>query len=386
MLVGRGDRIVYQKAIGHRAVSPAAEPMTTRHDLRPRVADQGRGDDDQRDEARGGRTDPAQRAGLGLHPGVRASQQDQHHDPPPDDAHVRPAGRISIRRIPGPAPTRRSSSRWRKRRRRRRASGSSTATSTTSCSATSSGASAACRSTSSRRKHIFEPLGMKDTMFLPPAVAAAADRADRAVHRVRLAVRRARREDDARRRARLDRAAHGRRRRPRRVVQHGGRPGDLLPHAPGRRHATRASRILSPLTVAKMTTPASAPGDPNVRGLGWDIDSSFSSNRGELLPIGSFGHTGFTGHVALDRSGDEDVRRVPVEPRASRRQGGRDAASRARRDGRGVGDHRCAVRGGPRPPDDRPRFRSRRRRRRPAAEGRRCRPASTSCAPRGSRR
>jgi uncharacterized protein YbbC (DUF1343 family)/CubicO group peptidase (beta-lactamase class C family) len=54
-------------------------------------------------------------------------------------------------------------------------------------------------------------------------------------------------------------------------------------------------RVLSPLTVAKMTTPASAPGDPNVRGLGWDIDSSYSSNRGELLPIGSFGHTGFTG-------------------------------------------------------------------------------------------
>ena len=44
-----------------------------------------------------------------------------------------------------------------------------------------------------------------------------------------------------------------------------------------------------------MTTPATPPGDPNVRGLGWDIDSSFSSNRGELLPIGSFGHTGFTG-------------------------------------------------------------------------------------------
>ena len=54
-------------------------------------------------------------------------------------------------------------------------------------------------------------------------------------------------------------------------------------------------RVLSPLTVAKMTSPASAPGDPNVRGLGWDIDSSFSSNRGELLPVGSFGHTGFTG-------------------------------------------------------------------------------------------
>jgi uncharacterized protein YbbC (DUF1343 family)/CubicO group peptidase (beta-lactamase class C family) len=57
----------------------------------------------------------------------------------------------------------------------------------------------------------------------------------------------------------------------------------------------RGTRILSPLTVAKMTSPASSPTDRNVRGLGWDIDSVYSSNRGELLPIGSFGHTGFTG-------------------------------------------------------------------------------------------
>jgi len=54
-------------------------------------------------------------------------------------------------------------------------------------------------------------------------------------------------------------------------------------------------RILSPLTVAKMTTGASGSGDRSVRGLGWDIDSAYSSNRGELLPIGSYGHTGFTG-------------------------------------------------------------------------------------------
>ena len=32
-----------------------------------------------------------------------------------------------------------------------------------------------------------------------------------------------------------------------------------------------------------------------LRGFGWDIDSPFSSNRGDLLPVGSFGHTGFTG-------------------------------------------------------------------------------------------
>ena len=54
-------------------------------------------------------------------------------------------------------------------------------------------------------------------------------------------------------------------------------------------------RILSPLTVAKMTTSATPGAERNVRGLGWDMDSSFSSNRGELLPLGSFGHTGFTG-------------------------------------------------------------------------------------------
>ncbi len=54
------------------------------------------------------------------------------------------------------------------------------------------------------------------------------------------------------------------------------------------------ARVLSPLAVEKMTSPTIGD-DPNVRGLGWDIDSSYSSNRGELLPVGSFGHTGFTG-------------------------------------------------------------------------------------------
>ena len=31
------------------------------------------------------------------------------------------------------------------------------------------------------------------------------------------------------------------------------------------------------------------------RGLGWDIDSGFSGPRGEIFPIGSYGHTGWTG-------------------------------------------------------------------------------------------
>jgi uncharacterized protein YbbC (DUF1343 family)/CubicO group peptidase (beta-lactamase class C family) len=55
------------------------------------------------------------------------------------------------------------------------------------------------------------------------------------------------------------------------------------------------ARVLSPLTVARMIAPSTPPGEANVRALGWDLNSSFSANRGELLPLGSFGHTGFTG-------------------------------------------------------------------------------------------
>jgi len=54
-------------------------------------------------------------------------------------------------------------------------------------------------------------------------------------------------------------------------------------------------RVLAPATVARMTSRATPPGMTAVRGLGWDIDTSYSSPRGELFPVGSFGHTGFTG-------------------------------------------------------------------------------------------
>ena len=57
----------------------------------------------------------------------------------------------------------------------------------------------------------------------------------------------------------------------------------------------RGVRILAPLTVAEMTRPRLVSATGWTRGLGWDINSSFSSNRGDLFPLGSFGHTGFTG-------------------------------------------------------------------------------------------
>jgi uncharacterized protein YbbC (DUF1343 family) len=53
--------------------------------------------------------------------------------------------------------------------------------------------------------------------------------------------------------------------------------------------------ILSRSAVEKMSTPQQPATAASLRGLGWDIDSPFASNRGELLPVGSYGHTGFTG-------------------------------------------------------------------------------------------
>jgi len=53
--------------------------------------------------------------------------------------------------------------------------------------------------------------------------------------------------------------------------------------------------ILSAQSVEKMTRPEQPPSAPVLRGFGWDIDSPFSSNRGDLLPVGGYGHTGFTG-------------------------------------------------------------------------------------------
>ena len=54
-------------------------------------------------------------------------------------------------------------------------------------------------------------------------------------------------------------------------------------------------KILTREAIEKMSTPQQPANAASLRGLGWDIDSPFSSNRGELLPVGSFGHTGFTG-------------------------------------------------------------------------------------------
>ena len=136
-------------------------------------------------------------------------------------------------------------------------------------------------------KHIFKPLRMRNTMFLPPASL-----------RMRIAPTQYRDGDHG---PILWGVVHdptaqdmgG-------VAGHAGlfsTADDLAIFAQmlldgGRSHGVR---VLTPLSVDKMTTPQTPPGKMAVRGLGWDIDTPFSSNRGDLFPVGSYGHTGFTG-------------------------------------------------------------------------------------------
>jgi uncharacterized protein YbbC (DUF1343 family)/CubicO group peptidase (beta-lactamase class C family) len=147
------------------------------------------------------------------------------------------------------------------------------------------------------KAQIFDPLGMKETTFLPPDAwrprIAPTERcrtlawpcagpADGSVPFLRGTVHdpTARRMDGVAGHAGLFSTAADLSRFCRMLLD-GGRLG--------------AVRILSPATVARMMSPATPPEMRSVRGLGWDIDSPYSANRGELFPIGSFGHTGFTG-------------------------------------------------------------------------------------------
>jgi uncharacterized protein YbbC (DUF1343 family) len=136
------------------------------------------------------------------------------------------------------------------------------------------------------RQNIFLPLGMKETMFLPPASLAPRIAPTERVEKSGLPLRGVVHDPSAR-------AMGG-------VAGHAGMfstAGDLARFAQMMLNGGELDgvRLFSPLTVAKFTEPQSPPDQPILRGLGWDIDSPYSGSRGELFPIGSFGHTGFTG-------------------------------------------------------------------------------------------
>ena len=53
--------------------------------------------------------------------------------------------------------------------------------------------------------------------------------------------------------------------------------------------------MFHPETVALMTSVQSPDGKPDIRGFGWDIQSTYSSVKGSLFSAASYGHTGYTG-------------------------------------------------------------------------------------------
>ena len=130
-------------------------------------------------------------------------------------------------------------------------------------------------------KHIFGPLGMKETRFVPPhawETRVAPTEEDENHHLLHGVVH----DPTARRMGG--------------VAGHAGvfsTADDLALFAQALLDGGRG--VLTSATIAKMTAPQQPVNGTVVQGFGWDIDSPFSTNRGELLPVGGYGHTGFTG-------------------------------------------------------------------------------------------
>jgi uncharacterized protein YbbC (DUF1343 family)/CubicO group peptidase (beta-lactamase class C family) len=129
-------------------------------------------------------------------------------------------------------------------------------------------------------KYVFAPLKMKETRYLPPTEwlpRIAPTEYDENNHMLRGTV-----HDPTTRRM------GG-------VAGHAGLFSTADDLAIFAQELLSGFHVLSQQTVEKMTTPQQPPTSSVLRGLGWDIHSPYSSPRGEIFPIGSFGHTGFTG-------------------------------------------------------------------------------------------
>jgi uncharacterized protein YbbC (DUF1343 family) len=134
------------------------------------------------------------------------------------------------------------------------------------------------------KREIYEPLGMKDTGFNPPKeklARIAPTEVENGVP-VRGVVHdpRARRMGGVAGHAGLFFTASDLARYARMILNLGELDG---------------VRIFKPETVKLMTSVQTPANVTSRRGLGWDIDSSYSGPRGKLFPLGSFGHTGWTG-------------------------------------------------------------------------------------------
>ena len=133
-------------------------------------------------------------------------------------------------------------------------------------------------------KHIYQRLGMRDTGFLPPfkqrSRVAPTERVDGEILHGIVHDPTARRMDG--------------------VAGHAGlftTAADLSRFAQMMLNGGKLNgrRIFKSETVQLMTSVHTPKGMKAKRGLGWDIDSPYSSPRGNHFKIGGYGHTGWTG-------------------------------------------------------------------------------------------
>ena len=75
----------------------------------------------------------------------------------------------------------------------------------------------------------------------------------------------------------------------------------------GKAFLANSDSVFRPELAQQMTTPQTPAGVEVKRGLGWDIESPFSYQRGENFPLGGFGHTGWTGTSIWVDPGSETV-------------------------------------------------------------------------------
>jgi len=130
------------------------------------------------------------------------------------------------------------------------------------------------------RTQIYEPLGTRETLFLPPSELAAEVVPTSGTRGGVVQDLNARRLGGVAGHAGLFSSAYDLSRYARMILGGGALDG---------------RRILSGRIVAQMTTPYLCNNGQVKRGLGWDIASPFSAPKGNLFSDSSFGHTGYSG-------------------------------------------------------------------------------------------
>jgi CubicO group peptidase (beta-lactamase class C family) len=171
------------------------------------------------------------------------------------------------------------------------------------------------------QEHVFAPLGMDETRYLPPAsllprIAPTARDEEGKLLRGTVHDTTARRMGGVAGHAGVFSTAHDVSIYAQALLDRlAGRPSSFpltqatlqlmtSPQQPGRtaqqleaaNDATREAVATNPNTADPLLAPHyPAITGQNLRGFGWDIDTRLSTPRGLVFPVGSFGHTGFTG-------------------------------------------------------------------------------------------